>query len=83
MTECHKRGDGMENLKKLRLEAKMTQVALQLAVGIDQSMISKYERGDRWPNYHELIVLAGFFNTSVDYLMGRTGERRPYPPAEK
>lgn len=27
----------------------------------------------------KLVVLAKFYNTSVDYLLGLTDERKPYP----
>ena len=33
------------NLRTLRREAKLTQVALQMKTGIEQALISKYESG--------------------------------------
>ena len=30
-----------------------------------------------------LIKLADFYQTSTDYLLGRTDERRPYPTHQK
>ena len=49
----------------------------------DQSLYSKYERGER-PLPLELAgKLADYFGTSVDYLMGRTDERTPYPPSKR
>ena len=33
-----------ENLKKIRIERGMTQIALQMQTGIEQALISKYER---------------------------------------
>lgn len=47
-------------------------------VGISRKYISKYENGISKPRYHTLIVLADFYNCSVDYLLGKTDIR--YPP---
>ena len=60
------------NLKKLRKERGMTQLALQMQTGIEQALISKYENGERIPPTETLIVLADFFNTNIDYLLDRT-----------
>ena len=69
----------MENLKKLRRAKKITQVALQMRTGIDQSMISKFERGERVPTVESLVILADSLGTSLDYLMDRTAQVEPYP----
>lgn len=60
------------NLRKLRKERGMTQLALQMQTGIEQALISKYENGERIPPTETLIVLADFFNTNIDYLLDRT-----------
>ncbi len=66
-------GDVMDNnLKKLRKERKMTQIALQIATGIDQALLSKYETGDRIPTTENLLILADFYRVSLDYLLCRT-----------
>ena len=41
-----------------------------------------YETGYRGIPSEVWFKLADFHNTSVDYLMGRTDEKRPYPPAQ-
>ena len=46
----------------------------------DQSLYSKYERGQREIPVALLSRLADLYGTSVDYLMGRTDDPRPYPP---
>jgi len=69
----------VKNLKKLRLDSKMTQLSLQMRTGIDQSLLSKYEKGERLPTVETLTILADYFDTSLDYLMGRTAQRKPYP----
>ena len=66
-------GDYMgENLKKIRKDRGMTQIALQMQTGIEQALISKYETGERIPPTETLIILADFFNTNIDYLLDRT-----------
>ncbi|MGN1421509.1 MAG: helix-turn-helix domain-containing protein [Eubacterium sp.] len=61
-----------ENLKKLRKEKGLTQIAMQMQTGIEQALISKYENGDRIPPTETLIILADFFQTNIDYLLDRT-----------
>ena len=38
-----------------------------------------YEKGELNIPHHALSVLADFYHTSVDYLLGRTDEIKPYP----
>ncbi|MBS5724610.1 MAG: helix-turn-helix transcriptional regulator [Clostridiales bacterium] len=70
----------MKNLKRIRKENNLTQLALQLKTGIDQAMLSKYETGERVPTVENLCILANFFGTSLDFLMDRTDEKEPYEP---
>lgn len=60
------------NLRVLRKQKKLTQVALQLQTGIEQSLLSKYETGERIPPTETLIALADFYNVSIDYILMRT-----------
>ncbi|WP_448901028.1 helix-turn-helix domain-containing protein [Eubacterium sp.] len=60
------------NLKKLRKEKGLTQIAMQMQTGIEQALISKYENGERIPPTETLILLADFFDTNIDYLLDRT-----------
>ena len=73
----------MLNLLRLRQKKHMTQVALHIVTGIDQSLLSKYERGERLPSVSDLTILADYFHTSLDYLMYRTDQAAPYPPVKK
>ena len=59
-------------LKKLRLQKKKTQLNVQLETGIDQGLLSKYESEKRIPPTETLIILANYYNVSMDYIMGRT-----------
>lgn len=66
-------GDGMQNrLKELRKKRGYTQVALQMQTGIEQSLLSKFENGERVPPTETLVLLAEFYNVSIDYILCRT-----------
>ena len=60
------------NLKKLRLEKNKTQLNVQMETGIEQALLSKYESGKRIPPTETLIMLADYYDVSMDYIMGRT-----------
>lgn len=60
------------NLKKLRTEAGLTQISLQMKTGIEQALLSKFENGERIPPTETLITLADFYGVSMDYIMCRT-----------
>ena len=66
-------GDIMQNnLRKLRKENNLTQVALQMQTGIEQALLSKFENGERIPPTESLIILANYYNVSIDYILCRT-----------
>ena len=70
-------------IRDLREDADIKQKTMAAVLMCDQSLYSKYERGER-PLPLELAgKLADYFGTSVDYLMGRTDERTPYPPSNR
>ena len=60
------------NLKALRLQRKKTQLNVQLETGIEQALLSKYESGKRIPPTETLLLLADYYNVSMDYIMCRT-----------
>ena len=64
----------LKNLRELRRKCGMSQKELGNVVGLTQQTINKYENGNAEPNIRTLIALADYFETSVDYLIGRTSE---------
>ncbi|MGI6014427.1 MAG: helix-turn-helix domain-containing protein [Oscillospiraceae bacterium] len=50
----------------------ITAYKLSKDTGITQGMISYWKNGERMPSADNLIVLADYFDCSVDYLLGRT-----------
>ena len=66
-------GDVMKNnLKILRLKSGLTQINLQMKTGIEQSLLSKFENGERIPPTDTLMTLADFYGVSIDYILCRT-----------
>ena len=70
-------------IRDLREDADLTQAALGRAINVPQRTYAYYESGQRMIPAPVLISLAQYFNTSVNYLLGLTDERRPYPRKTK
>lgn len=66
-------------LRDLREDSDLTQQALADYLHIRQNTYSQYETGQRQIPLDMLIRLALYFDTSTDYLLELTNERRPYP----
>ena len=43
-----------------------------METGIEQALLSKYENGERIPPTETLVLLADFYNVSIDYILCRT-----------
>lgn len=59
-----------ENIKRLRREKDLTQEAVAAHLGISFQSVSKWERGDGYPDITMLPSLANYFGVSVDELIG-------------
>ncbi len=59
-----------ERLKELREEAGLSQNELAKNVKISKSAIAYWENNQRVPNLDAVILLAGYFNVSLDYIAG-------------
>lgn len=70
----------MKNIKLIRVIKDYTQLKVQMDTGISQSTLSKYECGELLPTTENLMILAKYYNVSLDYLMDLTDEKTPYPP---
>ena len=66
-------------IKNLREDNDLTQKQLSKFLNISQVAYSYYELNKRNIPLELLCKLADFYNTSVDYLLGLTDERKPYP----
>ena len=68
-----------ERLKDLREDNDLLQKDVAEVLSIAERTYSHYETGQRNVSIEALITLAKFYNTSIDYLVGITNEKTPYP----
>ncbi len=61
----------VKNLRMLRLCKGLSQQQLADIIGTSQQSINKYENHSVEPDIATLIKLADFFDTSIDFLVGR------------
>ena len=67
-------------IRDLREDRDLTQKELADFLMCDQSLYSKYERGERPLPLEYATKLADFYGVSVAYLLCRTTIKKPYPP---
>ena len=70
-------------IKAMREDRDLSQTEVAKAIGISQRKYSYLETGIQQWTDELLIRLAEFYQTSVDYLLERTDERRPYPEKKR
>ena len=58
------------NIKRKRLERELTQEEVATQIGVSFQTVSKWERGEGYPDIEMLPVLANYFSVSVDELLG-------------
>ena len=68
-----------ENIRSLRIDPGYTQKQIGEHLGISQNTYSQYEIGVLNYSVDVLMKLADFYGVSVDYLLNRTNEKKPYP----
>lgn len=69
----------MNRLKEIREDRDLLQKDIAHLLNIDQSNYSKYELEKINIPIETLHILADYYQTSIDYLLYRTDERKPYP----
>jgi transcriptional regulator with XRE-family HTH domain len=65
-------------IRDMREDRDLTQQQVAEYLMCDQSLYSKYERGERDVPLTIMIKLAQFYKTSIDYLVGLTDNSKPY-----
>ena len=60
------------NLRLLRKQKDKTQLQVFMETGVEQALLSKYENEQRIPPTETLIVLADYYEVSIDYILKRT-----------
>lgn len=66
-------------LRDLREDKDLKQKQLADLLKIHQTTYSDYELGRLNIPVSALHILADFYNVSIDYLLGRTSTKTPYP----
>lgn len=70
-----------QRIRDLREDSDMNQTEIAVQLNCSQQTYSNYELGLRTIPPEILIALAKLHNTSIDYLLGLTNVREPYPRA--
>jgi len=70
-------------LRDLREDKDLTQIEIAKLLNMSQTGYSKYETGENDIPTTVLVTLSKLHKTSVDYLLGLTDVREPYPRAKK
>lgn len=69
----------MNRLKEIREDKDLLQKDIAMLLNISQTGYSKYEVETNDIPTEVLKTLAKYYNTSIDYLLCLTDERKPYP----
>ena len=64
-------------IRELREDRDLSQGTVAELIGTTQQQYSKIETGKSDINGEKLIILAEFYNVSVDFILGLIDERRP------
>ena len=66
-------------IRDLREDRDLLQKDIAAYLKCTQVCYSNYETGKRDIPTEVLLLLADYYHTSVDYILGRTDESKPYP----
>ena len=69
----------MNRIKELLEDHDLKQKDIAKILNVSQQQYARYELKENEMSYSQLIKLAEFYNTSIDYILYVTDERKPYP----
>ena len=72
-----------DRFKDLREKRGLKQIDLVEILHVNRHSISSYELGHSQPSHETLVVIANYFDVSVDYLLGRCKDYYPTPEGEQ
>lgn len=72
----------MNRIKDLREDSDLFQKDIAKILNVTQAQYSRIEKNKYQLSYDGLIKLALFYRTSIDYILGLTNEKSPYPRAK-
>ena len=67
-----------QRLRDLREDHDLMQKEIASVLGIVQRVYSNYETGKREIPTRLLVILADYYNTSTDYILGQTDRKERY-----
>lgn len=70
-------------LEDLRVDHDKTQIEVAEFLNMGRNVYWRYEKGKREIPTWAVLKLADYYKVSTDYLLGRTDQRTPYPPARR
>lgn len=73
----------MERLRLLRESKGNYQKDIAEILNMKQQQYQRYENGITEMSISLLNILADYYDTSIDYIIGRTDEKKPYPKSKK
>lgn len=68
-----------QRLEDLRIDNDLTQAEIANYLGCQREVYRRYEKGTRQIPVDFLIALAKLYHVSIDYIVGITDEKKPYP----
>ena len=63
-------------LRDLREDMDLNQTQIAEILHTSQTVYSRYERGFQTIPVEHLLILADFYNVSIDYILGRTNNKK-------
>lgn len=66
-------------IEALRVDHDLTQQAVADILTCKREVYRRYEKGIRELPLSYAIILADYYHVSIDYLVGRTTNKNPYP----
>lgn len=73
----------LKRIRNLREDNDLKQIDLAKLLQISQAQYSHIETGENDITLDSLIRLAIFYNTSIDYILELTNEKKPYARSKK
>lgn len=76
-----------QRLRDLKEDMDLKQSNVAKIIGVSENQYGRYERGDNDIPLEKALVLADFYNVSIDYIAGRTNDKKGFnksdlPPSE-
>lgn len=69
----------LDRLREIREDKDYREADIAKYLNVSQAQYSRYEAGVNMIPLEKIYKLAVFYNTSIDYLVGSTDQRKAYP----